>query len=533
MDSDGSVLVGGYHADNLAPHTMWMVREYAPDGRVLWSVTYSGYPGGIVDSIRGVAVDSRGNHFAAGSVSPLAFRSMWWIQKYDSGGNLVWTRSYDGDPNATDQALSCIVTSSNELLVAGYANTPWTNLMRKYDLDGNLVWSRTVAGLFYRIAAAPGGGIVGLAGNVVCLLDASASLIWSRTQPSSFLVGGVAVDGLGNVYTGGTAGVAGSRDWIVTKYDGAGKVLWSRTYDSPAHADDRLYDVALSALGDLVAVGDEARSDLGQNNDVRVNAYTVGGDYLWTWTYNGSANSADFGTAVGFDRQGNMYAGAVSAKASGEYDWLVMKYTGPPLLNAALTSPASLLIGASSPVVLSLANTGATTAYDVRPSLAFSGAGVLRITGGPSPASLAALAPGDPKAVTWEVTARSPGMVDLTATGSHTRACDGLLRAASVQASLSVGGFRPGICETPTAYPNPFNRARASGGTLKFCGVKPGTVVRITDVTGLVVWRGTADPSGQVQWDGRNRSGKLVAFGVYVWLAEGASGAERGKLIVE
>jgi flagellar hook assembly protein FlgD len=81
-------------------------------------------------------------------------------------------------------------------------------------------------------------------------------------------------------------------------------------------------------------------------------------------------------------------------------------------------------------------------------------------------------------------------------------------------------------------YPNPFNPATAFKGTVKFQGVKNGGKLRIWTVSGLLVWEATAgvDP---VEWDGRNKSGEKVVTGVYYWTAEGETGKQKGKVLLQ
>ncbi len=82
-------------------------------------------------------------------------------------------------------------------------------------------------------------------------------------------------------------------------------------------------------------------------------------------------------------------------------------------------------------------------------------------------------------------------------------------------------------------FPNPFCRAGAVRGTVKFEGVEPGANVRIYTVRGLKVWEGVVETPHILEWDGTNESGKPVAPGTYIWFVETAERKEKGFLVVQ
>jgi len=82
-------------------------------------------------------------------------------------------------------------------------------------------------------------------------------------------------------------------------------------------------------------------------------------------------------------------------------------------------------------------------------------------------------------------------------------------------------------------YPNPFSPGKAVRGTVKFEGLAPGSEVRVYTSAGLKVWEGRVTLPNAVEWDGKTGSGRPVAPGTYMWVAEGGGRKERGTLIVE
>lgn len=85
----------------------------------------------------------------------------------------------------------------------------------------------------------------------------------------------------------------------------------------------------------------------------------------------------------------------------------------------------------------------------------------------------------------------------------------------------------------PIIYPNPFNPASASGGTLKFVNVAPGSLIGIYTISGENVAILNC-MSTRAVWDGRNRTGSRVSSGIYYYLItnQNSGQVKRGKIFV-
>ena len=82
-------------------------------------------------------------------------------------------------------------------------------------------------------------------------------------------------------------------------------------------------------------------------------------------------------------------------------------------------------------------------------------------------------------------------------------------------------------------YPNPFIPSTAMRGTLKFEGMPAGSQIRIYTPSGLMVWEGKVIVPNILEWNGKMSSGKRVAPGTYLWVADGRGRREKGTLIVQ
>ena len=120
---------------------------------------------------------------------------------------------------------------------------------------------------------------------------------------------GVAVDTLGYIYVTGYEDRSdlgqGFNVWL-RKYDGNGNVVWTQTYDSPAHQSDISRGLAVDAYGNIYVTGSEYRSDLNQDNNIWLRKYDSDGNAIWTRTYDSLAHREDTGMAVSVDIMGNV-----------------------------------------------------------------------------------------------------------------------------------------------------------------------------------------------------------------------------------
>lgn len=90
---------------------------------------------------------------------------------------------------------------------------------------------------------------------------------------------------------------------------------------------------------------------------------------------------------------------------------------------------------------------------------------------------------------------------------------------------------RPNLSEVK-AYPNPFLPKHR---VVVFDNLSAGSEVEVLTQSGEVVFRRTLSKGGlgdQIQWDGRNPSGKRVTEGVYFYVVKSSRETKHGKLIV-
>jgi|GEM_PF-1683335 len=218
------------------------------------------------DRIYAIGIDSHNHLYATGSTdgdlgTHSAGSTDGFLVKYDLDGTRRWIQQLGTDQNDTATAIT--VDTAGNVYITGYTygalggpnQADADVFMIKYDSDGNVVW-RTQLGT--------------VQGDVV---------------------GGVALDSLGNVYLSGyTEGAfpgqtnPGSFDWFVAKYDSQGQSVWLKQFgtagDDRALAlridnDNNLY-IAGSSEGNMGSAG-------GQNgHDAVLTKMDTAGNILWT-----------------------------------------------------------------------------------------------------------------------------------------------------------------------------------------------------------------------------------------------------------
>ena len=242
-DGLGNVYITGFTAGSLAEPNAGgydaFVSKYDAQGNLLWT-RQLGTPED--DKSYGVSADGLGNVYISGITSGSLGRSRAghdydaFVSKYDSQGNLLWTRQLG--TSAWDQSNAVSADRLGNVFIAGFTEDSFTRtpkggeivhdaFVSKYDDRGNLLWIKQM--------------------STARVTDAMS----------------VAADGLGNVYLSGK--IEGPFDGsnsgsFVSKYDAVGNLLWSQQigttdmYVSQGVSTDRRGNVYLAETSLFCAV---------------------------------------------------------------------------------------------------------------------------------------------------------------------------------------------------------------------------------------------------------------------------------------
>jgi hypothetical protein len=225
----------------LAPDDL-LTLSYDINGNLRWAQTWNG-PGNRRDVAADIASDKNGNVYVTGyATMDSTFDEDIVTIKYDSEGNQEWVRFYDGDPSLPSNAQGYFVKTDllGNVIVAGGEKGKGTSVdfcTIKYDSLGNQLWHRTYNGpanqsdYIEGVAVDKYGStyITGTANETTNLYkiytikyDKDGNQVWLEKYPAYDTVSApkaIIVDKNLNVYIAGEIGVAGyNNDIIVLKY---------------------------------------------------------------------------------------------------------------------------------------------------------------------------------------------------------------------------------------------------------------------------------------------------------------------------
>ncbi len=334
VDASGNIYVTGSSMENGGNHD-YVTIKYDSSGVQQWIQKYNGQ-GNDGDYASSIAVDAFGNVYVTGAAWGSEGNADYATIKYNSSGDSVWVRIYDGLGNGGDDARSIAVDGSGNVYVTG---TSWGNGTNndittiKYNSSGDLIWVQTYIN-FGRdhanalVVDATGNVYVAGAGSVeeshsdyvtICY-DSSGVPMWVKVFLGSTGAKSIALDASGNVYVTGTD-LYGY--FATIKYNSSGDSIWTQRYKGPGSGYDFPSSVIVDALGNVYVTGVSLGS--GQNNDFTTIKYKSSGDSVWVRTYNGPGNSYDKASSIAVDASGNVYVTGFSV-GSGNYDYATIKY---------------------------------------------------------------------------------------------------------------------------------------------------------------------------------------------------------------
>ncbi len=357
------------------------IAKYDEAGNVLWAKSGGGSSD---DHAYGICTDSQGNVFITGYFvsSTVSFGTTElsnnstnssncldiFLTKYDSDGNVVWSRSPVG--LGCERARGVAADSEGNVYIVGYF---WNDnisfgdhtfiyqgshdgFIAKYDVNGNVVWAEQIAGSGYDLCEdvfvdaqdnilvtgsfqneAQFGNNTVVSPNedtyqevFAAKFNSEGNNIWAECALVPFngnyaSGNGIASDPEGNVYLTGyfqhslafgedTLGTAGNIAMFLAKYDSSGNALWGRTPGGTGN--DYGVDVCVDTDGHIFVTGYFQSSFLNFGgfplinsntgfNETFVAGYDVDGDALWATAIGGQDD--DYGMSLGSGPDNNVY----------------------------------------------------------------------------------------------------------------------------------------------------------------------------------------------------------------------------------
>lgn len=351
LDASGNIYVTGYTSGFDLWYHDYILSKYKPDGTELWVEKYNG-PGNADDVSTGIAMDHSGNVYVTGWSAGSQTSSSYDIAtiKYDEKGNDLWVVRYNGPAGYRDIASDLAVDSYGNIYVTGYCDFKLVPLLPtasdyvtiKYDSSGNELWVRRYNG--------PGNGndfasniAIDSSGNVYVTgvspgnetaddyatikYDSAGTQIWVRRYNGpgndDDEAHALAVDNSGNVYvTGESYSSTGDQDYATIKYHPDGDTAWVRRYKGPED-DDMAYALVIDTWDNVYITGESYSGDVTVKDYVTIK-YDADGNELWTKRYDRQGHS-EGASSIAVDVSGNVYvtgnSGTIKYDVDGKQLW--------------------------------------------------------------------------------------------------------------------------------------------------------------------------------------------------------------------
>jgi uncharacterized delta-60 repeat protein len=298
VDGSGNAYVTGNSYGSVTDNDYATIKYY-PNGDTAWVRRYVGSGTSNADQAEAISVDLSGNVYVTGSSDwGGTLSSDYATIKYNPTGDTVWVRRYNGPGNGPDYAYDLSVDGSGNVYVTGSSygsgGTDMDYATVKYNSLGEFLWVRRYHG--------------GPAGS----------------DDRAFSCG---VDSSSNVYVTGISNDGDNYDYVTTKYNASGDLLWVRAYNGPGNSEDYANDLAVDASGNVFVTGRSAQNSYSPyNDDYTTVGYNPHGDTLWVRRYNGSGDAEDWAFALVIDNSNNVYVTGGSDGYVAGYDYATIKY---------------------------------------------------------------------------------------------------------------------------------------------------------------------------------------------------------------
>lgn len=347
LDNAGNAYVTGASSSSDSWASDYVTIKYDSNGNELWVMRHNNY-WNTNDSAAAIAVDGNGNVYVTGTRvgTGMAYTDYVTI-KYDTNGIKRWERIYNGPVWGSDYPADIAVDSGGNVYVTGRSQgftSYWEYATVKYDTNGNQLWVRRYNGSYRNGAQAialDSSGNVYVTGYsrddyrnkdyVTLKYDTNGTQLWEKRYNSpewkSDYASAIAVDNNGNVFVTGysNATYSSSAEYGTIKYDTNGNELWIKSYQGPAGGFDSPSAITVDNDGNAYITGSSYGIDMFK--DYATVKYSADGSELWVKRYDGSVNGNAIASDIALDPAGNVYVTGQSYSDGSSYDMVTIKYS--------------------------------------------------------------------------------------------------------------------------------------------------------------------------------------------------------------
>jgi hypothetical protein len=356
VDDNGNVYTTGYFGNtadfdpNSGIHNLTgglsdiFIQKLDNQGNFVWAKKI-GNSNNSLEEVNSITLDKSGNLYIIGAFSETVdfdpnigvynlsaignsiYAKDIFIQKLDSNGNMLWTKSFGG--NLDDNGTSIVIDDFNNIYATGYFSDT-------VDFDPN-------SGVYNLISN-------GSADIFVQKLDSSGNMLWAKNFGGNLndVANKITIDSWGNIYTTGSFSdtvnfnsnsvitnliAIGSTDIFVQKLDNSGNFIWAKSMGGID--DDVANSITINQFGSIYTTGSfKSTVDFDPNSgiynltatagnwhpsDIFIQKLDAQGDFVWAKNLGGS--KSDKGNDITADAMGNVYTtGSFSGTVDFDFD---------------------------------------------------------------------------------------------------------------------------------------------------------------------------------------------------------------------
>lgn len=274
--------------------------KYNSGGNEIWNKRYNGSANGR-DWAKKIAIDNMNNIYVLGCVTEINSGEDYTVIKYDKEGNELWVSNYNGPANRKDYPYDMKLDSVGNVYITGMSagnNSGWDIATIKFNNYGVQQWLQRYNG----------------------------------TYNESDIGYALALDKKGNVYITGSSAIGDKNTSIITiKYNKLGNQDWIKQYNSKTPSLDYAWgrgkDLTIDYQNNVLVTGSITQ----QNWDIITLKYDLSGKEIWKNVFNGKSTSGgmtdqDLPETIVTDSKGNVYVCGESGNDGKNYDYTVIKY---------------------------------------------------------------------------------------------------------------------------------------------------------------------------------------------------------------
>lgn len=270
IDNSDNIFLTGYVTDN-SGNVLIAAQKYSSGGALIWNTIDLSFSG--TNHGKKIETDNSGNTYVTGFVNQGGSSDIVLV-KYNTAGNIVFRQTAGG--TGEDKAWGIAVDDDSFIYITGYTTNSESNtdcFTAKYNVYGEMLWSRTFNGNGNAEDKAWGIAVdddnaVYITGNaadiqnnsnfIVIKYSSSGSTIWEAEYDGSGS-GNDKANAIGLIYTndsvssvvaaGESWGTEGNYDFAAVRFDAAtGQQISANRYSMSSNTDDAVLDMAVSVI---------------------------------------------------------------------------------------------------------------------------------------------------------------------------------------------------------------------------------------------------------------------------------------------